>query len=29
MDGYLLDTTILSIYLDPTHPHHAEKVLSS
>jgi predicted nucleic acid-binding protein len=25
MDGYLLDTTILSIYLDPTHPHHAEK----
>jgi len=25
MDGYLLDTTILSICLDPTHPHHAEK----
>lgn len=25
MDAYLLDTTILSIYLDPTHPHHAEK----
>jgi len=25
MDAYLLDTTILSIYLDPTHPHHAQK----
>lgn len=25
MDAYLLDTTILSIYLDPMHPHHAEK----
>ncbi|MBU0723333.1 MAG: PIN domain-containing protein [Alphaproteobacteria bacterium] len=25
MDAYLLDTTILSIYLDPGHPHHAEK----
>lgn len=25
MDAYLFDTTILSIYLDPTHPHHAEK----
>lgn len=25
MDAYLLDTTILSIYLDPTHPHYAEK----
>lgn len=25
MDAYLLDTTILSIYLDPTHPHHVEK----
>ncbi len=28
MEAYLLDTTILSIYLDPTHPHHAEKSLS-
>ncbi|MGA1834269.1 PIN domain-containing protein [Rhizobium wenxiniae] len=25
MEAYLLDTTILSIYLDPTHPHHATK----
>lgn len=25
MDAYLLDTTALSIYLDPTHPHHHEK----
>lgn len=25
MDAYLLDTTILSIYLDPTHQFHAEK----
>ena len=25
MDAYLLDTTILSIYLDPTHKFHAEK----
>lgn len=25
MDGYLIDTTILSICLDPTHPHHADK----
>ncbi|NKX16659.1 type II toxin-antitoxin system VapC family toxin [Ochrobactrum pseudogrignonense] len=25
MDAYLLDTTVLSIYLDPTHPLHAEK----
>ena len=25
MDGYLLDTTALSIYLDPTHPFHNEK----
>ena len=25
MDAYLLDTTVLSIYLDPTHPHHVEK----
>ncbi|MER9944238.1 PIN domain-containing protein [Mesorhizobium sp. M0092] len=25
MDAYLFDTTVLSIYLDPTHPHHAEK----
>ena len=25
MDAFLLDTTILSIYLDPTHKFHAEK----
>ena len=25
MDAFLLDTTILSIYLDPTHQFHAEK----
>ena len=25
MDAYLLDTTILSIYLNPTHRFHAEK----
>lgn len=25
MEAYLLDTTILSIYLDPTHHFHAEK----
>jgi predicted nucleic acid-binding protein len=25
MDAYLFDTTVLSIYLDPTHPHHVEK----
>lgn len=25
MEAYLLDTTILSIYLDPTHRFHAEK----
>ena len=25
MGAYLFDTTVLSIYLDPTHPHHAEK----
>lgn len=25
MDAYLFDTTILSVYLDPTHPHHAQK----
>ncbi len=25
MDAYLLDTTILSIYLDPQHSAHAEK----
>jgi tRNA(fMet)-specific endonuclease VapC len=25
VDGYLLDTTTLSIYLDPTHRFHAEK----
>lgn len=25
MDAYLLDTTILSIYLDPSHPQHREK----
>jgi len=28
MDAYLLDTTILSIYLDPTHPDHAVKTSS-
>lgn len=28
MDAYLLDTTILSIYLDPNHPHHIAKSLS-
>lgn len=26
MDAYLLDTTVLSIYLDPGHPFHSEKV---
>jgi predicted nucleic acid-binding protein len=25
VDGYLLDTTILSVYLDPTHRFHDEK----
>lgn len=25
MDAFLFDTTVLSIYLDPTHPHHAQK----
>ncbi len=25
MDGYLLDTTTLSIYLDPSHQYHNEK----
>lgn len=25
MDAYLLDTTVLSIYLDPNHPHHVAK----
>ncbi len=25
MDGYLLDTTALSVYLDPTHRFHDEK----
>ncbi|WP_064713519.1 PIN domain-containing protein [Rhizobium bangladeshense] len=25
MDAYLLDTTVLSIYLDPSHPHHLAK----
>lgn len=25
MDAFLLDTTALSIYLDPQHPHHVEK----
>lgn len=25
MDAYLLDTTVLSIYLDPTHPLHIAK----
>jgi predicted nucleic acid-binding protein len=25
VDAFLLDTTILSIYLDPTHQFHAEK----
>ncbi|NTJ06925.1 PIN domain-containing protein [Rhizobium lusitanum] len=25
MDAYLLDTTVLSIYLDPNHPHHVSK----
>ncbi|WP_298360576.1 PIN domain-containing protein [uncultured Litoreibacter sp.] len=28
MDAYLLDTTVLSIYLDPDHPHHTTKGLS-
>lgn len=28
MDAYLFDTTILSIHLDPMHPHHAEKILA-
>jgi predicted nucleic acid-binding protein len=28
MDAYLFDTTVLSIYLDPNHPHHVEKSLS-
>lgn len=28
MDAYLLDTTVLSIYLDPNHPHHIAKSLS-
>ena len=28
MDAYLLDTTILSVYLDPTHPNHAVKSAS-
>lgn len=28
MDAYLLDTTILSIYLDPNHPHYVAKGLS-
>ena len=25
MDAYLFDTTVLSIYLDPKHPHHVTK----
>lgn len=25
MDAYLLDTTVLSIYLDPNHPQHVAK----
>jgi tRNA(fMet)-specific endonuclease VapC len=25
VDGYLLDTSILSVYLDPTHQFHGEK----
>lgn len=25
MDAYLFDTTVLSIYLDPNHPHHVAK----
>lgn len=25
MNAYLLDTTVLSIYLDPMHPQHTEK----
>ncbi|MEO9491280.1 MAG: hypothetical protein ABJG26_06605, partial [Marinomonas sp.] len=25
MDAYLLDTTVLSIYLDPNHLHHVAK----
>jgi predicted nucleic acid-binding protein len=25
VDGYLLDTSVLSIYLYPKHPFHAEK----
>lgn len=25
MDAYLLDTTVLSVYLDPNHPHHVAK----
>lgn len=28
MDAYLFDTTVLSIYLDPNHPHHVAKSLS-
>lgn len=28
MDAYLLDTTILSIWLDPEHPQHAQKALA-
>jgi predicted nucleic acid-binding protein len=28
MDAYLLDTTVLSTYLDPTHPLHIDKALS-
>ena len=28
MDAFLFDTTVLSIYLDPTHRLHAEKVQS-
>lgn len=25
MDAYLFDTSVLSIYLDPNHPHHVTK----
>lgn len=25
MDAFLFDTTVLSIYLDPKHPHYADK----
>lgn len=28
MDAFLFDTTVLSIYLDPAHPHHVEKAQS-